>query len=126
MNWKIRKLGREMFSRFRLWMRELTQWLQFRELSTKLGPRSAFVFLLHRQLVRLAGSFFSLHPSHVNYPLWVRSGSSDLNVFSQIFIEAEYECLGDITNVDFDSRLRCKLSATLPLISYHVFQIAML
>jgi FkbM family methyltransferase len=35
----------------------------------------------------------SIHPFTTAYPLWVRMHSSDLSVFSQIFVEREYECL---------------------------------
>jgi FkbM family methyltransferase len=34
-----------------------------------------------------------IHPSATAYPLWVRMRSSDLDVFSQIFIQLEYDCL---------------------------------
>jgi FkbM family methyltransferase len=35
----------------------------------------------------------SIHPFTAAYPLWVRMQSSDLAVFSQIFIELEYDCI---------------------------------
>jgi FkbM family methyltransferase len=35
----------------------------------------------------------SIHPAGAVHPLWARTRSSDLAVFSQIFVEREYECL---------------------------------
>ena len=38
-------------------------------------------------------AILSIHPTTTAYPVWVRMRSSDLAVFSQIFIETEYDCL---------------------------------
>jgi hypothetical protein len=35
----------------------------------------------------------SIHPVGAIHRLWARTRSSDLHVFSQIFVEREYECL---------------------------------
>jgi FkbM family methyltransferase len=40
-----------------------------------------------------------LHPARTTHPLWVRTRSSDLELFSQIFIWREYDCL-DLTDGD--------------------------
>ena len=36
---------------------------------------------------------------HLKHPVFFRPGSSDLNVFHQIFVEREYHCLDDLKNV---------------------------
>ncbi len=37
---------------------------------------------------------------YLNYPVRYRRGTSDLNVFDQIFVEREYNCLDSVGNLD--------------------------
>jgi FkbM family methyltransferase len=41
-----------------------------------------------------------IQPKQLDYPIKVRSDSSDLDVFCQIFVEEEYACLDNLKNVD--------------------------
>src|SRR4051812_39387542 len=41
-----------------------------------------------------------LKSEHVRHPLRCRKGSSDRDVFRQIFVEREYACLDDLSDVD--------------------------
>ena len=42
---------------------------------------------------------YTLHTKHAAFPLQARSHSSDLQVFYQIFVALEYECLAKLQNV---------------------------
>jgi FkbM family methyltransferase len=44
--------------------------------------------------------FYTLRTAHAAFPLQARSHSSDLQVFHQIFVALEYECLAHLQNVD--------------------------
>jgi FkbM family methyltransferase len=44
---------------------------------------------------------FTLHTEHARYSLQYRPGTSDLNVFHQVFVEREYSCLDDLKEVVF-------------------------
>jgi len=44
-------------------------------------------------------SKYWVHPEQAIYPLCVRAQSSDPVVYEQVFVEREYECLGDIGDV---------------------------
>lgn len=41
--------------------------------------------------------FYRLHSKHARFPLWARPGTSDIDVFCQIFRDREYECLDEVT-----------------------------
>jgi FkbM family methyltransferase len=56
-------------------------------------------YLIERR-PRERGSVFSIHPRLSMHPLFIRRGTSDLQVFDQIFVECEYRCLDDLTQVD--------------------------
>jgi FkbM family methyltransferase len=43
---------------------------------------------------------FQLYSRHARHPLWCRGGTSDLEVFRQIFLEREYSCLDEARGVD--------------------------
>jgi FkbM family methyltransferase len=43
---------------------------------------------------------FQLYSRHANFPLWCRGGTSDLEVFRQIFLDREYSCLDEAEGVD--------------------------
>jgi FkbM family methyltransferase len=67
------------------------------------GPRSVMLYLLHRQLEKRGwgeDEFCFLHPHQASHPLCLRlAGSSDLEVFYQIFILEEYKSLRDLKNI---------------------------
>jgi FkbM family methyltransferase len=44
-------------------------------------------------------SIYEIRPKSVAHPLAIRSGSSDIEVFHQIFVEEEYACLDNISDV---------------------------
>lgn len=68
-------------------------------LFTTIGPRATVAYC-GRRLDRWGRSVFALHPRQVLHPLYLRPQSSDLRVFSQIFVEVEYACLDDLAGVD--------------------------
>jgi FkbM family methyltransferase len=43
---------------------------------------------------------YKLSPKHSDYPLTCRPNTSDIDVFGQIFIQREYSCLDDLSDVD--------------------------
>jgi FkbM family methyltransferase len=43
---------------------------------------------------------YKLLPKYAKYPLWCRPNTSDIDVFGHIFIEREYSCLDNLSNVD--------------------------
>jgi FkbM family methyltransferase len=63
-----------------------------------LGVSAKFKYFLHR---RNFGSWSDgwIQPKGVAFPLLVRRGSSDIDVFNQIFVQQEYACLDDLSNV---------------------------
>lgn len=66
-----------------------------------LGWREALLFPHHRagRTPRSRAGVYSLRPRHARYPLRVRSGTTDVEVFRQIFVEREYSCLDDLREV---------------------------
>jgi FkbM family methyltransferase len=68
-----------------------------------LGPLQAAAFFWHRFRVRVFDpqNTFSLHSKYAHYPLWCRPGSSDLDVFWQIFVCREYRCLDLVVDPQF-------------------------
>jgi FkbM family methyltransferase len=67
-----------------------------------LGPREVLAFLLRRLLetLRLTRGIYQMKPTYADFPVWVRSRTSDLDVFAQIFLHREYRCLDTLTDVD--------------------------
>jgi FkbM family methyltransferase len=67
-----------------------------------LGGRGTIVYctvLIREHL--MSGTHSSvLISKRSRYPLWCRSGTSDLNVFHQIFIDREYSCLDGMIDVN--------------------------
>ena len=59
------------------------------------------VFLLRRlmEALRLTRGQYQMKSTDARFPLWCRAGSSDLAVFSQIFVHREYRCLDSLTEV---------------------------
>ncbi len=74
---------------------------QFRDLVSAIGLLSAIGHYLHQKRGRPQGSVYFLRPYRAIHPLQVRSDTSDIGVFSQIFIELEYACLDDLKGVEF-------------------------
>lgn len=67
-----------------------------------LGPREVLAFLLRRLLetLGLTRGLYQMKPSHADFPVWGRARTSDLDVFSQIFLHREYRCLDTLTNIE--------------------------
>src|SRR5215217_6221305 len=67
-----------------------------------LVPHEVLAFLLRRSLeaLRLTRGLFQMKPSYAEHPVWLRSRTSDLDVFSQIFLHREYRGLDALTDVD--------------------------
>jgi FkbM family methyltransferase len=66
-----------------------------------LGPAEVGSFLVRRlrETLRLTRGQYEMKTRNAQFPVLCRSQSSDLNVFSQIFVHREYRCLDDLTNV---------------------------
>lgn len=64
-------------------------------------PQTAFYLL---QRLRNRGSAgrrsFRLFSKRARYPLYCRAGTSDLDVFGQMFVQREYRCLDDLSSAD--------------------------
>jgi FkbM family methyltransferase len=60
-----------------------------------LGPAEVFTFLLRRlmETLRLTRGQYQMKATYAHFPVWCRSHSSDIDVFSQIFVHREYRCL---------------------------------
>ncbi len=65
-----------------------------------LGFLPAVSYKLHRARSRLVHSDrpYTLRSKYAKYPLYCRPGTSDVQVFSQIFVGREYRCLDEVTN----------------------------
>ena len=88
-----------MFRRLRHWLRPRTRWRHFSGLVSTIGLSAWIEYRLDPLLNRQRGPWFILHPRQSIHPLHIRRNSSDLAVFSQIFVEREYACLDDLTEV---------------------------
>ncbi len=73
----------------------------FRDLVKAIGLLPAIGRYIRQKLSRPLGSVYALRPYRAIHPLQVRSDTSDIGVFSQIFIELEYACLDDLKGVEF-------------------------
>lgn len=82
--------------------RRLRRWLdkgrRQRRLAAELGLFGSLALSI-RKRAGTRGAAHPLKPRHASHPLFFRSGSSDLQVFHQIFIEREYEPLCDLRDV---------------------------
>jgi FkbM family methyltransferase len=87
-----------MLSRLRVLLRPRTRWRRSRELIAALGWRDAAKYQL-RFLRAIPGSIFLIHPRASIHPLFVRGGTSDLQVLDQIFVQCEYASLDDLPKV---------------------------
>lgn len=70
-----------------------------RSLAAAIGWPGTAAYLLNAKLGRAA--VYTIHSPLARHPLRVRRGSSDINVFHQIFVEQEYQCLDDLRTVRF-------------------------
>lgn len=68
-------------------------------LSPELGVWGAWVHQSYCERRGLGSGQYRLRPRHARYPLGLRRGSSDPEVFEQIFIGLEYQPLSDLANV---------------------------
>src|SRR5262249_54939154 len=62
-------------------------------LLTKLGLRASIEYGLARTFSNSDHTIRTLHPRQLYHPLLFRSNSSDISVFSQIFVQMEYASL---------------------------------
>src|SRR6476620_203183 len=79
-------------------MRLRSKWNRISGLAS-LGLQGAVEYLIHQRGPAESGSVFRIHPRSLAHPLFIRHDSSDLDVFKQIFIDREYRCLDDLTEV---------------------------
>ena len=67
---------------------------RWKALAQKIGKvASANYIRMERKRALGSREILSIHPCTTAYPIWARLHSSDLRVFSQIFIDLEYDCL---------------------------------
>ncbi|MEO6809462.1 MAG: FkbM family methyltransferase [Isosphaeraceae bacterium] len=93
----VRKLRVQMISRLKQRLRLRTRWNLYRTLIETIGMRAVIDYKLRAFGLR-GGSEYWIQPKRAAYPLCVRTNSSDLNVFQQIFVEREYSCLDTMTD----------------------------
>ena len=74
------------------------RWNRFRSLCDGLGTGAAVAHVLRCRFGALRNLKHRDHPL-AKHPLWIRPRSSDPDVFRQIFVEREYSCLDDVSNV---------------------------
>jgi FkbM family methyltransferase len=72
---------------------------QYRELISKLGLRGAIEYRLLKKCDKSSRAVHILHLRRTTHPLSIRANSSDIGVFDQIFIEAEYACLNELVDI---------------------------
>ncbi len=78
------------------------KWQFVRKLVDVLGLYPAVHYLTTHALRGLLPSRrpFRLYSRYAAHALWCRPGTSDIQVFGQIFIDREYRCLDDLTAAD--------------------------
>src|SRR5262245_60653570 len=91
------KIGSSL-SRLRSWLRPRSRWNEVSRLPRVLGWVGAVKYLIEGKRDK-PNSVFRVHPRWSMHPLFGRRYSSDLDVFDQIFIQREYECLDDLREV---------------------------
>jgi FkbM family methyltransferase len=69
---------------------------------TNLGVFQTAFYVVQRlkNLASEAGHPFVVLSKRARYPLYCRAGTSDLDVFGQMFVQREYRCLDDITSAN--------------------------
>src|SRR5262249_10217337 len=74
----------------------------------QLGPKTAFQFWwlrmgsdIRRHLQRRRPRLVQITPPTSLYPLWMRLGTSDVDVYRQVFLEQEYGCLAGVDDAKF-------------------------
>lgn len=65
----------------------------------KLGLATGVRYAIGKRQQRAAGSLWSLHPRRALHPLQLRAGTSDIEVFYQIFVEQEYAVMDDFRDI---------------------------
>lgn len=65
----------------------------------KLGVVPGVQYALGKRRQRPAGERWSLHPKRLQHPVQLRSGTSDIEVFYQIFVEQEYAAMDSLREV---------------------------
>ena len=82
----------------------MLRWLNVKVMRLQsLGLKAAVRYKFEQNLGRMRGHrrCYTLRSRYSLSPVWVRSHSSDLAVFRQIFVEREYSCLDDIIDASF-------------------------
>jgi FkbM family methyltransferase len=74
------------------------EWNLFLILAMRIGVRAAVGYRLG-VLGRRRSPEYRIHPRQAAHPVRLRAGSSDIEVFRQIFVEREYGCLDDLPEV---------------------------
>jgi FkbM family methyltransferase len=70
-----------------------------RLLVSRIGVRAAIEYGVLARNEKADRALRRLHPRRTAYPLYLRPGSTDIRVFDQVFVEAEYECLHELADV---------------------------
>jgi FkbM family methyltransferase len=64
-------------------------------------PQATFYFFQRlRNRAAVAGHPFVILSKRAHHPLYCRAGTSDLDVFGQIFVQREYRCLDDLAEAN--------------------------
>ena len=79
--------------------RRVREGWQFRTLTPELGIWGGLVYAFRRKCRASQGATYRVRPRHATHPLYLRHGSSDADVFQQVFISLEYGPLCDISDV---------------------------
>lgn len=68
-----------------------------------MGLLPSFAYKMHQMRARFfpGSGDYTLRSRYAKYPLHCRPRTSDLKVFSQIFVGREYRCLDDVRNASF-------------------------
>ncbi len=65
----------------------------------KLGVVPGLRYALGKRHARPVGEVWTLHPKRIAHPLHLRAGTSDIEVFYQIFVEREYGVIDEFRDV---------------------------
>lgn len=65
----------------------------------KLGVVPGLRYAIGKRIARPKGALWSLHPRRIAHPLQIRTGTSDIEVFYQIFVEQEYAVMDGFRDV---------------------------
>jgi FkbM family methyltransferase len=76
----------------------MTRYDWYRQACGNLGVLNTVWLQLSKYLLARRATV-PLRSKHLRFPVYYRPGSTDLIVFHQIFIEREYSCFDDLTNV---------------------------